>query len=387
MKIVLVNYFYNENFHSEDDLLRTYYTMVGWAEALHGLGADVTVISRFHENSELAINNVRYIFINDGTGPQFPLRKIPFKFLKAIAALYPDIVHLHHFTLSLQTLVLRFLLKKKTAIIIQHHGGKSPRGWKMKLHNRINNVADGYFFTAFEQGLAWFNNKKQSAKVMTVMEGGSFFDFNTRDAGRNYTYHHRDSSRKRTGMEGKPVFLWVGRLDKNKDPETVLQGFELFLQSSPQASLYMIYGDNELENAARNIIAQSAVLEDRVHMLGKIDHSALEAYYNSADYFVLGSHYEGSSYALSEALSCGCIPIVTDIPSLRMMTDDGALGALWQPGNKNSFARAAIAATKKPMITEANNCINYCRENLSFSAIARIALIHYREAIKRRSGH
>jgi len=43
----------------------------------------------------------------------------------------------------------------------------------------------------------------------------------------------------------------------------------------------------------------SAILNNKVHLLGKIAHSEIEQYYNSADYFVLGSHYEGSGYATS----------------------------------------------------------------------------------------
>ncbi len=53
-------------------------------------------------------------------------------------------------------------------------------------------------------------------------------------------------------------------------------------------------------------------------------------YYNSADYFVLGSHYEGSGFSLVEAMSCGVIPIVTDIPSFRMMTNNGKIGTLME---------------------------------------------------------
>lgn len=107
-------------------------------------------------------------------------------------------------------------------------------------------------------------------------------------------------------------------------------------------------------------------------------------YYNSADYFVLGSHYEGSGYALSEALRCGCPPIITDIPSFRMMTNDGQLGALWATGDKNSFAAAATLAINKSLKDEANACIEFFRENLSFDAIAKTAMKHYSNVINRR---
>ena len=76
-------------------------------------------------------------------------------------------------------------------------------------------------------------------------------------------------------------------------------------------------------------------------LLGRVPHLDLEAIFNGADYFVLGSHSEGSGYTLAEALACGVVPIVTDIPSFRRMTYNGQIGALWQPGNPASFAAAA----------------------------------------------
>jgi glycosyltransferase involved in cell wall biosynthesis len=384
MKIAWVNMIYDAGFADEEELLRTYYTCVGWAEALQKAGATVTVISRFHKDSRTTINNVEYIFVSDGLKAQLDWWEIPLGFLKAAARLNVDVIHLHQFTRSPQTLALRFLLNRKTAIIIQHHGGKSHNGWKMRVHNKINSLADGYFFTSVEQGIDWFKNKKQSIRVMQVMEGATFFEFETRDADRPLYYQDRESFRKLSGMYGEPVFLWVGRLDENKDPVTVLQGFEILLQIRPQAKLYMIYGESRLERKVWDIIENSAHLKEQVVLLGRVAHQDLEVYYNSADYFVLGSHYEGSSFALSEALSCGCIPIVTNIPSLRMMTDKGRLGALWQPDDKNSLANAATIAMEKPRIAEAESCIAYYKEHLSFDAIARVALSHYKEAVQLR---
>ena len=40
----------------------------------------------------------------------------------------------------------------------------------------------------------------------------------------------------------------------------------------------------------------------------------VEELMRAADIFTLGSHREGSGYALTEALACGLPPVVTDIP-------------------------------------------------------------------------
>lgn len=384
MKLTIVSFYYDEKTKSEEALLEQHYTITGWAEALQRKGVSVTVINRFYKNSELVKNNVRYFFFKDHLGGTFKASRIPYQFLKKISSIEADIVHLHHLTLSLQTLLLRFLLNKETAIIVQHHGGKAPGKFKRLIHNTIHRVADGFFFTTIEQGKEWFMNKKQYHKVQSVMEGTTFFNYQNRDKKRVAGYYDRCEARKMTAMHGSPVFLWVGRLDGNKDPLTVLNGFEIILNDFNEASLYMIYSDERLLDQVKNKCESNPILQSHVFLLGKIEHEQIETYYNSADYFILGSHYEGSGYALSEALRCGCVPIVTDIPSFRMMTSNGRLGALWRTGDVPSCVVAIKNALNKSLPGEGRACINFYSETLSFDAIAETAISHYQLVIMKR---
>ncbi|TMI71110.1 MAG: glycosyltransferase family 4 protein [Bacteroidetes bacterium] len=384
MKVVHVSFTYDEKIKTEEELLEKHYTVTGWAEALQRKGTEVIVINRFFRDSSLQKNGVNYAFVKDNLGPGLKSWQLPLKFFRKIKKLNADIVHLHNLFLSLQTFVLRIMLGRKTAIVVQHHGGVLPGRKKRWLHNLFNNAANGFFFTTSEQGREWFINKKAADKVMPVMEGATFFNFDQRDAFVDLVYHDRAIERARTGISGSPVFLWVGRLDDNKDPLTVLDGFEILFEKHPAARLYMIYNDDRLAGRVKEKIDSAAVLKSRVRLVGEVEHNKIEQFYNSADYFVLGSHYEGSGYALSEGLRCGCVPIVTDIPSFRMMTNEGNLGALWETGGKNSFVEAAIKAISKPLVTEANACIDFFKDRLSFEAIAGISLKHYQKLIKKR---
>ena len=384
MKIVHVSFFYDKSLTSAEEFLKQQYTITGWAEALQRKGIEATVISRFNREISFEKNKVNYHFINDRIESTFRWWCLPLKFLKKIREIDADLVHLHNFTLSLQTLVLRWMLPSKTAIVIQHHGGRSPGKKKRRIHNFINSVADGFFFTTADQGREWFLRKKPFRKIFPVMEGATFFNYELRDAAVEYHYIDRGETRRITGINGDPVFLWVGRLDHNKDPLTILDGFEILMEKDSHASLYMIYSDDKLSGDVMKKIQTSSILKSRVRLFGKIEHGQIRDYYNSADYFVLGSHYEGSGYALSEALLCGCIPVVTAIPSFRMMTNDGKLGALWEPGNVTSFIKAVNAAMNKPVRKEAEACIEFYKAKLCFDAIAGDARDHYREIIQLR---
>ncbi|MBO9565187.1 MAG: glycosyltransferase family 4 protein [Niastella sp.] len=384
MKVVNIFYYYDDRVSSEEELIRYYYTTTGWAEALHAKGVESIIMTRFIKEGFYQKNNIAHYFVKDKLGSHIRFWQLPIRFLRRVNELDADVIHVHSLTLSLQTFLLRLLLNKKTAIIVQHHGGKSPGAFKRAIHNLLNSVADAFFFTTPAQGAGWFLKKKPFDKVLPVMEGATYFDYDNRDVGRSAVYHDRREVRTKTGMHGEPVFLWVGRLDDNKDPITILTGFEVLLHEHPGAMLFMIYGDGLLLPAVQQKIAASAILTAHVHLLGKVPHEEIEQYYNSADYFVLGSHYEGSGYALSEALRCGCIPIVTNIPSFRMMTNKEQLGALWEAGSMDSFVAAAEAALQKPLEQEANACIYFYQQQLSFEAIARVAAQHYRQVVQTR---
>ena len=129
----------------------------------------------------------------------------------------------------------------------------------------------------------------------------------------------RGQAREASGVDGDPAVLWVGRLDENKDPLTVLDGFERLLRMKPGARLTMVYGEEALAGDVGRRLDRSPVLASAVRLAGRVPHDRMPAFYGAADLFVLGSHHEGSGYALIEALACGVVPAVTDIPPFRAL--------------------------------------------------------------------
>jgi len=367
MKIINVCFVYDEDLATEEQLLKRYYTTVGWAESLQKKGIEVIVVQRFIRDYSFKRNDVQYHFIRDRFSGRLKPSQLPIRFLHKLSKLDADVVHVHS---TLFTPLLRWFLHKKTAIVVQNHGGPRLTGIRGIAYRLMDNVADGLFFTTVEQGKDWYRTRKLQKKIMPVMEGANSFN-----------YHERAYARRITQMKGNPIFIWVGHLNENKDPLTVLGGFSELSKKYPEARLYMLYSSGKLLNEVKAKIGRNEDLQQSVILIGKVVHEQMEMYYNSADYFVLGSHAEGSGYSLSEAMACGCIPIVTDIPSFRMMTDDGNLGALWQTGNKDSFIEAATRAMNKSIIDESKACRDFYNQNLSFDAIAESSILHYERII------
>jgi glycosyltransferase involved in cell wall biosynthesis len=173
--------------------------------------------------------------------------------------------------------------------------------------------------------------------------------------------------------------LFVGRLNANKDPLTVLDGFATFARSCPQATLTFVYHDGDLEPQLRAVLGRDTWLGARVRLAGAVPHEELPALYAAADFFVLGSHREGSGYAALEALACGAVPVLTDIPSFRWLTHEGRIGALWEPGNAASLSEALSRLTAAPLDGQRAAGRAFFEVNFSWEAIGRRALAIYRE--------
>jgi glycosyltransferase involved in cell wall biosynthesis len=189
----------------------------------------------------------------------------------------------------------------------------------------------------------------------------------------------RETARSISRTEGRPSVLWVGRLNAIKDPMTVLQGFERVLASLPDAVLTMVYGEDDLLPALRRRVSESPALARSVRLVGRVPHSQMAAFYSAADLFVLGSAHEGSGYSLIEACACGVVPVVTNIPSFRVITNKGTIGVLWAHGDAAACASALGDAARRDLSEERRRVLNHFDHQLSWPVVGADALAIYRD--------
>ncbi len=356
MKYVSVSYNYSPTFDSPPSWFKR---TEGYAGVLECLSKENVVISikQINYEGECTHKGVQYHFVNFGKKKSY----FPRQLNRFIKKLMPDIVWvqgLHH---PLQLIQLHLLLGKHAKIIAQHHAEKPFTGIKKYIQKFADRYTDAYLFASKAMGLDWVNkgNLASSNKIHEVMEVSSLF------------YPIKKTAAKlKTGIEGSPVFLWVGRLNANKDPLNVVKAFLKFTDTNQSARLYMIYHTDELLNDIKKLLQNHAV-KNIVTLVGKIVHKDLLYWFNSADFFISGSHYEGSGTALCEAMSCACVPIVTDIPSFRMITDNGNCGTLYEPGNPDALLSALMQTRNLDICDKQSKSLKYFHEKLSFEAIAR----------------
>jgi len=366
LSIVQVNYAFDERLADPDALLSRYTTLTGWSGALLGAGARRSiVVQRFHRDARVTRGGVEYVFVRGD--------------LRAAAAgAAADVVHVNGLAYAAHTWRLRRALPASTAVVVQNHSDTGPMG-RAPLERLVGRFArgavDAFLFAAGEHVDRWrragFIGPRQA--TYQVMEAST-----------RLAPIDRDTAQTATGMAGAPAALWVGRLNANKDPLTVLSAFERAIDALPQATLTMVYSENELLREVRARIDASPPLGARVQLVGRVPHERLAAFYSAADLFVLGSHYEGSGYAVIEALACGTLPVVTDIPTFRLLTANGSCGALWPAGDADACARALVACAARDLVAERRRLLDHFARDVSWPAVGRRALEVYASVLRTR---
>ncbi len=353
MRVVILSYNYSQDIRSPGEWLERIKFYVGWNECL-AKNHTVIRIDQINYVGNFKSNGVQYYCVDDGKKKNY----FPWKLNRFVKELKPDIVLVSSFLFPLQVIQLRLCLGKKVKIILQHHAEKPFTGFKKYIQQFASRKVDAFLFTSYKTGAEWVRNKNldNENKVSELMEVSSpFYSVNKKTA------------REKNQISGSPVFLWVGRLNDNKDPLILVKAFLKYLLLQPDAKLYMIYQTEELLSELKKILYINAATHSII-LLGKIEHSELLYWFNSADFFVSASHYEGSGTALSEAMSCGCIPLVTDIPSFR--TISGNYGLFFEPGNEESLFSALQQTINLEVEEKRDGILDRFKTELSFQAIS-----------------
>jgi glycosyltransferase involved in cell wall biosynthesis len=134
------------------------------------------------------------------------------------------------------------------------------------------------------------------------------------------------------------VILFVGRVSKIKGIDFLIDAFTEFCKNEPDA-LFIIVGRGEDEEKLKNY-AYGKPTKERILFLGEKRGRELVNIYNCADVLVIGSHAEGNSGVLREALACG-IPVVSmDVGDAKDIINSPLLGRVVTERNPKKFSNA-----------------------------------------------
>lgn len=91
---------------------------------------------------------------------------------------------------------------------------------------------------------------------------------------------------------------------------------------------YIIAGRGSKEHELKSL-ANDLGVSHKINFIGHLEHSDIFTLLKASDVYVSTSVSDGRSVSLLEAMACGCIPVVTDIPVNREIIQDGVNGYLF----------------------------------------------------------
>lgn len=237
----------------------------------------------------------------------------------AVALARPDVVHVHGLTHVRQRWAMHYGMvaaagrwaRPPAPVVLQHHGEPVPRVRTRFAHGLAPRPA-GYLFTGADHGQAQpfidSGMLSRSDRLFEVLEAGSLLPAAV--------------ATDPVVLPGSPSILWVGRLIESKRPLLAIEAFRQFAARRPDAHLHLLATDRSLELAVRAAIVELGPLGEQVHLHDPVPHERMVGWYSAVDVYLSTSVREGSNYSLIEALTLGCAPAVSNIPSHRAIVGD-----------------------------------------------------------------
>ncbi len=149
----------------------------------------------------------------------------------------------------------------------------------------------------------------------------------------------QEQARKKIKIQGRLV-LSIGRLVAWKGFDTLIELMPDLLKQEKDLKLIIIGQGPEKKKLAKLI--KKLKLEDKVFLIGQIDHQKIPIYFKAADLFVLNTGYEGLSHLIIEAMQLKTPIITTKIGGNPELIENGKNGILIEYDNQQELAKAIL---------------------------------------------
>jgi glycosyltransferase involved in cell wall biosynthesis len=177
---------------------------------------------------------------------------------------------------------------------------------------------------------------------------------------------------------GSRALLFVGRLDRSKNPLLALHAVRLALQTQPLLHLVVV-GDGS-QRADVEALAASDALSGRVTMTGAQPRHEVARIMQSSDMLIMSSAYEGMPIAALEALATGLPVVSTTVGELPRLISNGVNGILCADQTAESLCAALLQADSRLPQMQGGPCVTSALPYHPEGILARIQANHRRQA-------
>ncbi len=157
----------------------------------------------------------------------------------------------------------------------------------------------------------------------------------------------KQHAREQLGLNGGGfIVVASGRLNWGKGWDLILESAVLAKRDRPELEVVFV-GDGEDRQLLRGR-AQTLGLQANVRITGYVVPEQVSAYLNAADVVAVGSHREGWSIAMLEAIACGKAIVTTAVSGATAMVRDGENGFVIGTRDPQEYAQRMLAAASLP---------------------------------------
>jgi glycosyltransferase involved in cell wall biosynthesis len=151
----------------------------------------------------------------------------------------------------------------------------------------------------------------------------------------------------------EPKVLFVGRLERRKGVQTLINAWPDVNRAVPAARLVLVGNDHEsgpdggsMKAHLLACLKEAGVAQESVRFVGGVDRNRLPEIYNSAQVCVVPSLYENFPYTCLEAMACGCAVVASRVGGIREIIEDQANGLLVPAQDRASLAAAIVSVLR-----------------------------------------
>ncbi len=210
-----------------------------------------------------------------------------------------------------------------------------------KLEQIVKNWAWGQFRKVYEElhmvttptatAAKHLKEVKLTKPVLAVSNGIDLKKFHPNNNG--------EYLKKRLNLPNKPILLYVGRLDKEKNLDLVIKSLPKLLMHVD--AHFVIAGKGAEAKKLKNLVAQLG-LNKSVSFAGFVPDEDLPNLYKIADCFIIAGTAELQSLVTMEAMASGLPVVGVNAMALPELIHDGENGYLFELDNIESLTQSLI---------------------------------------------
>ncbi len=156
------------------------------------------------------------------------------------------------------------------------------------------------------------------------------------------------AARHAWGLETGPVVVSVRAMRPLYNPLVIAQAIPHILSQVPRAQFVVrtYAADAQCLARFRSLVAQAGA-EERVSYVGELpDDRAIAELYRASDIAISVPSSDGLPQSVFEAMACGVVPVLSDLPSLREWVRDEEEGLFVPVGDVLGLAEAVVRLLK-----------------------------------------